>query len=104
MASAIVSRLRPVETAGAIRALCTRLEPQARAIDEATLALLLEIVVAAKPALELVVLVAGQAEADQDAALSRGCPDAAATSKSRAFFKLGTFLRAASDAAVSISA
>ena len=75
-----------------------------RAVDEAALALLVEIVVAAEPALEFVVLVAGEAEADQEAALSRGWPDTAVTAKSRAFFRLGIFLRAASDAAVSISA
>src|SRR4051794_35268187 len=76
----------------------------AGAIDKTALLLRVEIVIAAKPTLELMLVFADQGKADQDAAPLRRGASPALMVKSRAFLRLGIFLRAASDCAGSISA
>ena len=105
MASAIFSRLRPVETAGAISALSTFCEPQA---GQST-----------KPRLCCVSkssLLRNQASNSwpwsqcRQSGSRRGSPERRLPRRpppprnSRAFFRLGIFLRAAREARVSISA
>src|SRR5690606_14654546 len=71
------------------------------------LLLFVEIVIVAEPGFEFVILFAGKGEAHHDAALSGSAARAASTTSSensREFLRLGSFLRASSDAAVSMSA
>ena len=94
MASAIFSLLSAGRDGGRHQRLVDTVRAAVGAVDQPALLLLLEIVAAAEPAFELVVVVAGEAETDQDAALSRSSRTAGATvvtANSRAFFRFGIF-------------